>query len=460
MVKGIACKWTEWQERQRRRVSINNVSARTTEQIRAPSGATRRRPMNFTDLFIERPGARGGHQPADPGAGPARYVPVAGHASIRRPKTPSSPSAPPTTARTPPRWPASSRSRWRRRSPRRRASITCPPPAPPASSTITATLRLNYDSNRALTEINTQVNSVRNQLPPQAQQPVLTVQIGQTIDAMYIGFFSDTLPTNGVTDYLVRVVKPKLDSHRGRADRRAARRRGNSRCAPGWIRTSMAAHNVTAADVYTALAANNYLAAVGSTKGQMVTVDLTAGTDLHSVDEFRQLVVKQQDDAIVRLEDVATVALGAENYDFNVAFSGKRSVFIGIKVAPRGERARRRQARARRLARHRGAAADRHDPARSSTTRTMFINTSIREVIKTLVEALLIVTVVIFLFLGSLRAVIDSGGRHAAVAGRHLLRDAGAGLLDQSADAAGAGAGHRPGGRRRHHRGRERRPAS
>src|SRR5207244_12640869 len=82
-------------------------------------------------------------------------------------------------------------------------------------SAITATLRLNYDANRALTEINTQVNSVRNQLPPESQQPVLTVQVGETIDAMYMGFFSDVLPNNNVTDYLVRIVKPQLDSVEG-----------------------------------------------------------------------------------------------------------------------------------------------------------------------------------------------------------------------------------------------------
>ncbi|MEO8526626.1 MAG: efflux RND transporter permease subunit, partial [Caldimonas sp.] len=82
-------------------------------------------------------------------------------------------------------------------------------------STITATLRLNYDANRALTEISTQVNSVKNQLPPQAQTPVLTVQTGSTIDAMYMGFYSDTLPTNNITDFLSRVIKPKLDSVEG-----------------------------------------------------------------------------------------------------------------------------------------------------------------------------------------------------------------------------------------------------
>src|SRR5471032_1276020 len=128
-------------------------------------------------------------------------------------------------------------------------------------STITATLRLNYDANRALTEINTQIASVRNQLPPQAQQPVLTVQTGQTTDAMYLGFYSDTIPTNNVTDYLIRVVKPKLDSLEGvqTAELLGARQFALR----AWLDASkLAAHNVTAQDVFTALGNNNYLAAV------------------------------------------------------------------------------------------------------------------------------------------------------------------------------------------------------
>src|SRR3984885_5506867 len=201
------------------------------------------------------------------------------------------------------------------------------------SSTITATLRLNYDSNRALTEINTQVNSVKNQLPPQAQQPVLTVQVGQTTDAMYMGFYSSVLPSNNVTDYLLRVVKPKLDSVEG--VQTAEILGGRQFALRAWLDSArLAAHNVTAADVFTALGNNNYLATLGTTKGQMVTVDLNAGTDLHTVDDFKKLVVKQKGTAIVRLEDVGNVVLGADSYDFNVAFSGKRSVFIGIKVAP------------------------------------------------------------------------------------------------------------------------------
>ncbi|OOG49693.1 efflux RND transporter permease subunit [Polaromonas sp. C04] len=270
-------------------------------------------------------------------------------------------------------------------------------------STITATLRLNYDANRALTEINTQVSSVKNQLPPQAQQPVLTVQTGSTIDAMYMGFYSDTLPTNNVTDFLVRVVQPKLNAIDGvqTAEILGARQFALR----AWLDSDkMAAHGVTAADVSSALAANNYLTALGTTKGQMVSVPLTAGTDLHTVDQFKRLAVKRSGDAIVRLEDVATVTLGSENYDFNVAFSGTQSVFIGIKVAPQAnilDVAKR--------VREAFPAIQQQLPAGLTGQivydGTEFINTSIYEVIKTLVEALIIVTLVIYLFLGSLRAV-------------------------------------------------------
>jgi multidrug efflux pump len=271
-------------------------------------------------------------------------------------------------------------------------------------STITATLRLNYDSNRALTEITTQVNSVKNQLPQQAQQPVLTVQTGQTTDAMYMGFYSDTLPTNNVTDFLARVVKPKLDSIQGvqTAELLGARQFALR----AWLDADkMAAHGVTAAEVSAALASNNYLAGLGSTKGQAVTVPLTAGTDLHTVEEFKALSVKQQGGAIVRLEDIATVTLGSENYDFNVAFSGVRSVFIGIKVAP--------DANILDVAKRvREAFPGIKSQLPTGLTgeivydSTEFINTSIDEVVKTLIEALIIVTVVIYLFLGSFRAVI------------------------------------------------------
>jgi multidrug efflux pump len=271
-------------------------------------------------------------------------------------------------------------------------------------STITATLRLNYDATKALTEINTQVTSVRNQLPVQAQQPVLSVAVGQTTDAMYIGFDSDVLPTNNITDYLIRVVKPKLDSIEG--VQTAEILGGRQFALRAWLDPArLAAHNVSAQDVYAALSNNNYLSAVGSTKGQMVTVDLTAGTDLHSVDEFRQLIVKQSGDGLVRLQEVATVTLGAEDYNTSVAFSGKRSVFVGIKVAP--------NANILTVASNvRSIFPELQSQLPSGVTgaivydSTEYINTSIAEVVKTLAEALVIVTIVIFLFIGSFRAVI------------------------------------------------------
>jgi len=271
-------------------------------------------------------------------------------------------------------------------------------------STITATLRLNYDANKALTEIQTQVSSVRNQLPPQAQAPVLSVQTGATTDAMYMGFYSETLPTNNITDYLVRVVKPKLDSIAG--VQTAEILGGRPFALRAWLDTArLAAFGLTAADVSAALQANNYLAALGSAKGQMVQVPLTAGTDLHTVDEFKQLVVKRSGDTVVRLQDVANVTLGSENYDFNVAFSGKRSVFIGIKVAPEAnilDVARRVQQAFPQISQDLPAGLT----GQIVYDATAFINTSIDEVVKTLIEALLIVTVVIYLFLGSFRAVL------------------------------------------------------
>ena len=271
-------------------------------------------------------------------------------------------------------------------------------------STITATLRLNYDANRALTEINTQVNSVKNQLPAQAQQPVLTVSTGSTTDAMYLGFYSQVLPGNQVTDYLARVVKPRLDSIPGvqTAELLGAR----PFALRAWLDADkLAAHGLTAADVSQALARNNVVAAVGASKGAMVSVPLTAGTDLHSVDEFRKLAVKQSGDAIVRLEDVATVSLGAESYDLGVAFGGVDSVFVGIKAAPDanlldvGKRVRAVFPEIQ-AALPTGLVAD------VVYDSTVFVDASIDEVVKTLLEALAIVTVVIFLFMGSFRAVL------------------------------------------------------
>ncbi len=272
------------------------------------------------------------------------------------------------------------------------------------ASTVTATLLLNYDANRALTEISAKVNSVRNQLPPQAQQPVYTLQVGERVSAMYIGFNSETLSANQITDYVIRVVQPKLQAVPGVQNARLLGERQYALRA--WLDPAkLAAVGVTADDVYAALQNNNYLSALGSTKGQMVRVDLTAATDLHSADEFKELVVKQTDGVLVRLKDVASVVLGAEDYDSNVAFKGKRSVFIGVNVAPDANVLNVIEG-VQKIFPEIQALMPSGLHAEIGYDAAGYIKEAISEVKKTLVETLIIVTVVIFLFLGSMRSVL------------------------------------------------------
>ena len=270
------------------------------------------------------------------------------------------------------------------------------------TSVITATLRLNYSANRALTEISAQVNAVRNQLPPQSQLPVIQLAKNQTTDTMYIGYFSSVIPTNALTDFLLRVVQPQLNAIPGVQNAEVLG--GRTFALRAWLDPQrMAAHGVTAADVSQALAANNYLSAAGETKGQMVSIKLTASTDPHTLREFRNLVIRDQNGAIVRLKNLATVVLGAQNYDTAVAFSGRPGVFIGIKAAPSASVltiAKRVKAQLPVIARQlpNGIA------QKVVFDATTFIYSSIVDVVRTLIETLLIVTIVIFLFLGSARA--------------------------------------------------------
>ena len=201
-------------------------------------------------------------------------------------------------------------------------------------SEITVFLRLNYDSNRALTEISSKVNSVINQLPPEAQQPrmAITNEASGTA-AMYIVFWTDQIESVQLSDLLSRAVLPKLQTVPGVLGAHLSGAR--TLALRAWLDPrKLAAVNLTASDVATAIGNNNYISAVGATKGQMVTVNLTAGTDLHSVEEFRHLVVKRKGDTLVRLSDVANVSFGAENYDINAAFAGKQSIAIMIEAAP------------------------------------------------------------------------------------------------------------------------------
>jgi multidrug efflux pump len=272
------------------------------------------------------------------------------------------------------------------------------------ASTITVNLRLNYPSDKALIEINTKVSSVLNQLPPGSQQPVLTVKIGQTIDAMYIGFNSQELAANQITDYLVRVVQPKLQAVEGV---QTAELLGAKNFAlRAWLDPrKLAAYGLTGADISQALSNNDYISGLGTTKGQMVQVTLTASTALHTLDEFRNLVLKQSGGAIVRLKDVANVTLGSDDYESEVGFDGQKAVYIGIQVAPaanlldvvKGVRS---------VFPEIVSQLPQGLNGRIVYDSTEFVNSAIDEVIRTLVEALVIVTLVVFVFLGSVRSVL------------------------------------------------------
>src|SRR5262249_36271628 len=200
--------------------------------------------------------------------------------------------------------------------------------------TIAVPLRLTYNINDALTQIQSKVAQVRNDLPPEAQAPVIQVETADTqFAAMYLGFSSKDLDQNQITDYLTRVVQPKLSSIQG--VQRADILGGRTFAMRIWLKPDrMAAVGVSASEVRDALAANNYLSALGSTKGTMVSVNLVANTDLKTPEEFRRMVVKEDKGTVVRLGDIADVALGAENYEQDVRFNGQSATFMGIWVLP------------------------------------------------------------------------------------------------------------------------------
>ena len=272
-------------------------------------------------------------------------------------------------------------------------------------SNITVHLKLNYDTNAALTQIQAKVAQVRNDLPPEAEAPVIDLDTADNqFAAMYLGFSSAELDQNQITDYLTRVVQPKLSAISGvqRAeilgDRTFAMR--------VWLKPDkMAALGISPSAVRDALSRNNYLSALGKTKGSMVSVNLVANTDLRTAEEFRQLVVKEDKGTVVRLGEIADVVLGAENYESDVRFNGEKATFMGIWVLPTANSLEV-------IGRVRAAMPDIQAqlPAGMKAgipyDSTAYIQDAIHEVLRTLTETLLIVVIVIYLFLGSVRGVI------------------------------------------------------
>lgn len=272
-------------------------------------------------------------------------------------------------------------------------------------STITVHLKLNYDTNAALTQIQAKVAQVRNDLPPEAEAPVIDLQTADNqFAAMYLGFSSTDLDQNQITDYLTRVVQPKLSAISGvqRADILGDR----TFAMRIWLRPDkMAALGISPSAVRDALARNNYLSALGSTKGSMVSVNLVANTNLTTPEEFRQLVVKQDKGVVVRLGEIADVVLGAENYDSEVRFNGENATFMGIWVLPNAN-----SLEVIKNVREVIPAIRAQLPEGMKVgipyDSTEYIQDAINEVLRTLTETLLIVIVVIFLFLGSMRSVL------------------------------------------------------
>ncbi|HEY2423087.1 MAG TPA: efflux RND transporter permease subunit, partial [Chthoniobacterales bacterium] len=272
------------------------------------------------------------------------------------------------------------------------------------TSIISVHLKLNYDPNAAMTQVQTKVNQVRNQLPPASQLPVIAItSTDNQFASMYLSFYSKDLDRNQITDYLTRVVQPKLSAIQGvqQAEILGAR----VFAMRIWLDTNkMAALHVTPTDVQNILQANNYLAAVGQTKGAMTSINLVANTDLQSVADFQQLAVKQSNGAIVRLKDVGEVELGASNYDTDVRFSGNTATFMGIYVLPNAN-----AIDVIKSVRAALPAIEKQLPVGMNLgvpyDATEYINSAIHDVTETLMETLCIVMIVIFLFMGSFRAV-------------------------------------------------------
>jgi len=271
-------------------------------------------------------------------------------------------------------------------------------------STITLNLRLDANPDRAATDVLSKVNQVRGQLPREANDPIVIKQTGQGFALMYISFNSKVMTAAQITDYITRVVQPKLQTIDGVANAQILG--GQTFAMRIWLDPNrMAALGVTPGDVKNALAANNFTSAAGEIKSDYTQVSVNALTSLDTPEAFGRLIVLSRGDALVRLNDIAKIELGPESSDSSSVFDGLKAVFIGIYGTTEANP----------LTVIDGVRKAMPDLVRQLPTglqssiaydSTQFIRASIREVAKTLSEAAIIVVVVIFLFLGNLRSTL------------------------------------------------------
>lgn len=270
-------------------------------------------------------------------------------------------------------------------------------------STITLNIKLNFDPQIAFTDVMSKVQQTLNQLPRESQQPVILKKSDSSTALMYISLDSKDMTPQQITDYATRVVQPQLQTVAGVA--KADILGGQTYSMRIFMNPiKMAALNVTPSDVSTVLASNNFLTAAGSTKSEYVAINLTAKTDLNNVEGFEKLIVKSDKGSIIRLRDIAKIELGSQNYDSSVTFNGKKAVFISITPTPTANPLTVIN-EARKLF---PSIVKEFPPSLTGTIvydATAFIRASIHEVIETIVEAAVIVIIVIFLFLGSIRSV-------------------------------------------------------
>ncbi len=272
-------------------------------------------------------------------------------------------------------------------------------------SIITAHLKLNFDTNAALTQVQAKIAQIRNELPPEAEAPSIELTTSDSQFAlMYISFYSESMEANQITDYLTRAVQPRITAINGvqKADILGAR----TFAMRIWLKPQrMAALGITPTEIRNALSSNNYLSALGGTKGTLITVNLVANTNLKSVNEFKNLVLKERNGSIIRLQDVADVVLGAESYDTDVRFSGQKAIFMGVWVLPTSN-----SLDVISAVRNELPQIEKQLPSgmhvHLSYDATGYIRDALHEVLWTLSETLLIVICVIFLFLGNWRSIL------------------------------------------------------
>src|SRR5437588_8228127 len=272
------------------------------------------------------------------------------------------------------------------------------------TSTVTAYIRLNYDPSQALTDVMAKVQQVKYLMPTQAQDPIILKATGQTTAVMYIGFSSAELTSAAISDYLTRVVQPLLSTVDGIAS--ADILGGQTFAMRLWLDPAqMAARGISASDVAAAIRTNNCQSAPGQAKGFFTVTNIAAKTGLADVEQFKRMVVKAADGAVVRLQDIAQVELSAQSWTSSVAMNGQEAVFIGVQATPTGNP----------LSLVAGVRAllpeiERNLPAsmkmQVAYDSTRFIQASIDEVQWSLGQAVAIVVAVIFLFLGSFRSVL------------------------------------------------------